>query len=694
MQFGFRVIAAAAVAAALAGCGAGGGKVVPAATTPAQQPPTTVSGTAKVALSFHLPARNRATASLKRPRYVTGAIDGLAIRAAATGGSIGSAAWQLFDLSPSSPLCAAQPDGSRNCTLNVYAPIASSGQDEFQIASYDATSAAGATTPAGNAISAVDAVEPISVGTANTFSIQLDPVVAAVATDKPTYYTWAAPGQSSNVALSLTPADADGATIAADTPTAAPFAAPIAFADALSPSPFTYTSIVTPSASAVLAGTVKYTAPAAGTLPPASAAIALHGGAPAWVPGASTNAGSFSIVPLILAGNAANVAVAPNGPGVPVAIAESGATGAYAVSVSPSSAAGETVSVVDASGNPITSFTPDGSGNATAYVKVTASGSANGATSTLTVSDAHGVVGTVPLAIAATTTVTIPLPPQTGSSVYYNVSGYPNTGSAIALAGSPAVPYILAGNGGSNVALALTGAAGSVTATSAGTVGSYANMLASDGTNVYFAQYSSNNAYQMNLNTVFVLATGSPLTYAGCDSIASAQGYFWCEGSGLYNTFDDQLSQFGLAWAPHGNNPGYYGYYSNSTSTPLIYVMTTGPNGVFFGSSPTTLYSLTNIRSQTLTTYTPLSFPQVGSFNGLATNANGDLFVADSTNKKVWKISAPVGAGSTVSAIAGPSGGWRNPGGLAYDASSKILWVAEGDATGTSQGRVDKVTGY
>ncbi len=155
-------------------------------------------------------------------------------------------------------------------------------------------------------------------------------------------------------------------------------------------------------------------------------------------------------------------------------------------------------------------------------------------------------------------------------------------------------------------------------------------MLASDGTNVYFAQYSSNNAYQMNLNTVFVLATGSPLTYAGCDSIASAQGYFWCEGSGLYNTFDDQLSQFGLAWAPHGNNPGYYGYYSNSTSTPLIYVMTTGPNGVFFGSSPTTLYSLTNIRSQTLTTYTPLSFPQVGSFNGLATNANGDLFVADS----------------------------------------------------------------
>lgn len=689
MQFGLRMIAATALALALAGCGGGGGKVVPAATTPAQQPPTTVSGTTKVALSFHLPAaRNRAAASLKRPRYVTGAINGLAIRAAATGGSIGSAAWQLFDLSPSSPLCAAQPDGSRNCTLTVYAPIASSGQDEFQIASYDATSAAGATAPSGNAISAVDAVEPIAVGTANTFSIQLNPVVATVATDKPTYYTWAAPGQNSNVALSLTPADADGATIAADSPTVAPFAAPIAFADALSPSPFTYTSIATPSASAVVAGTVKYTAPAAGTLPPASATIALHGGAPAWVPGANANAGSFAIVPLILAGNAANVAVAPNGPGAPVSIAESGATGAYTVSVSPSSAAGETVSVVDASGNPITSVSPDGSGNATAYVKVTASGSISGATSTLTVTDAHGVVGTVPIAIASTTTVVIGLPGQTGSSVYYNVTGYPNTGSAIALAGSPANPYILVGDGSSRKAIALHGSPGSVTTTDAGAVGMDTDQLASDGTNLAFTKYSTNNLFQQNFNTPFNLGAGNSLSVA-CDVISSGSGIFYCEGNGFYGGNDDYVGPMTTA----GGNYSQFTHYTNNFADPGLHVFTAAPGGVFYGGTPAQLWSVANVYPSSNPVYTQIPIAGIGSFDGLTTNANGDLFVADGTNNKLWKIAAPVSASSTPVAVPGPSGGWRHPNGVAYDTNSKILWVVEG-ANGTSQGRVDKVTGY
>ncbi len=688
MQLGLRTIAAVAVAVAFAGCAGGGGKVVPAATTPAQ-PPTTVSGTAKVALSFHLPARKGAApASLKRPRYVTGAIDGLAIRAAATGGSIGSAAWQLFDLSPSSALCAAQPDGSRNCTLSVYAPIASSGQDEFQIASYDATSAAGATAPAGNAISAVDAVEPISVGTANAFSIQLDPIVASVATDKPTYSTWAAPGQNASVALSLSPADADGAAIAADTPTAAPFAAPIAFTDTLSPSPFTYTSIATPSAAATLAGTVKYTARAAGTLPPASATIALHGGAPAWVPGASASAGSFTIVPMILAGNAASVAVAPNGPGVPVSIAESGATGAYTLSVSPSSAAGETVSVVDASGNPISSVTPDGSGNATAYVKVSASGSIDGATSTLTVTDAHGVAGTVPLAIAATTTVVIGLPGQTGTSVYYNVTGYPNTGSAIALAGSPANPYILVGDGSSRKAISLHGNSGSVTTTDAGAVGMDTDQLASDGTNLIFTQYSTNNLFQQNFNTPFNLGAGNSLSVA-CDAISSGSGIFYCEGNGFYGGNDDYVGPMTTG----GGNYSQFTHYTNNPADPGLHVFTAAPGGVFYGGTPAQLWSVTNVYPSSDPIYTQIPIAGVGSFDGLTTNPNGDLFVADGTNNKVWKIAAPVSASSTPVAVPGPSGGWRHPNGVAYDTNSKILWVVEG-ANGTSQGRVDKVTGY
>jgi hypothetical protein len=688
LQFGLRTIAAAAVAVAFAGCAGGGGKVVPAAATPGQQPPTTVSGTTKVALSFHLPARKRAAAaSLKRPSYVTGAIDGLAIRAAATGGSIGSAAWQLFDLSPSSALCAAQPDGSRNCTLSVYAPLASSGQDEFQIASYDATSAAGATTPAGNAISAVDAVEPISVGTANTFSIQLDPVVATVATDKPTYSTWAAPGQNSNVALSLSPADADGGAISADTPTAAPYAAPISFTDALSPSPFTYTAVTTPGASTAVASTVKYTAPAAGTAPPASTTISLHGGAPAWVPGASTSAGTFTIVPLILAGNAANVQIAPNGPAVPVTIAESGATGAYTVAASASSAAGETVSLVDANGNPITSVTPDGWGNATAYVKVTASGSADGATSTLTVTDAHGVAGTVPLAIASTTTVVIGLPGQTGTSVYYNASGYPNTGSAIALAGSPAKPYIVVGDSSSRKAVSLSGSP--VTATDAGAVGMDTDQLASDGTNLFFSQYSSNNEYQQNWNTPFNLGAGNSLYNVACDAISSASGFAYCEGNGFYGGSDDYVGHMGTGGADYST----FTHYTNNAADPGLHVFTAAPGGIYYGSTPSQLWSVTNVYASSDAQYNQISIGGIGSFDGLTANANGDLFVADGTNNKVWKIAAPVSASSTPVAVPGPSGGWRHPNGLVYDTSSKILWVVEG-ASGTSQGRVDKVTGY
>jgi hypothetical protein len=689
LQFGLRTITAAAVAVAFAGCAGGGGKVVPTAAAPVQQPPTTVSGSAKVALSFHLPARKHvAPASVKRPSYVTGAIDGLAIRAAATGGGISSAAWQLFDLSPSSALCATQSDGSRNCTLSVYAPVASSGQDEFQIASYDATSAAGATTPAGNAISAVDAAEPISVGTANAFSIQLDPVVASVATDSSTYYTWAAPGQSSSVALTLSPSDADGASISADTPTAAPYAAPISFSDTLSPSPFTYTSIATPGASATVASTVKYTAPAAGTVPPASATVSLHGGAPAWVPGASANAGTFTIVPMILAGNAANVQIAPNGPAVPVTIAESGATGAYAVSVSASSASGETISLVDANGNPVTSVTPDGSGNATAYVKVTASGSINGATSTLTVTDAHGVAGTVPLAIASTTTVTIALPGQTGTSVYYNVTGYPNTGSAIALAGSPASPYILVGDGSSRKAIALHGSPGSVTTTDAGAVGMDTDQLASDGTNLAFTQYSTNNLFQQNFNTPFNLGAGNSLSVA-CDVIASGSGIFYCEGNGFYGGNDDYVGPMTTG----GGNYSQFTHYTNNPADPGLHVFTAAPGGVFYGGTPTQLWSVTNVYPSSDAQYNLISIGGIGSFDGLTANANGDLFVADGTNNKLWKIAAPVSASSTPVAVPGPSGGWRHPNGVVYDTNSKILWVVEG-ANGTSLGRVDKVTGY
>ena len=142
-----------------------------------------------------------------------------------------------------------------------------------------------------------------------------------------------------------------------------------------------------------------------------------------------------------------------------------------------------------------------------------------------------------------------------------------------------------------------------------------------------------------------------------------------------------------------GGNYSQFTHYTNNSNDPGLHVFTAAPGGVFYGGTPAQLWSVTNVYPSSDPGYTQTPIAGVGSFDGLTTNANGDLFVADGTNNKLWKIAAPVSASSTPVAVPGPTGGWRHPNGVAYDTNSKILWVVEG-ANGTSQGRVDKVTGY
>jgi hypothetical protein len=251
------------------------------------------------------------------------------------------------------------------------------------------------------------------------------------------------------------------------------------------------------------------------------------------------------------------------------------------------------------------------------------------------------------------------------------------------------VPYIVVGDSSSRKALSLSGNPGSVIATNAGAVGMDTDQLASDGTNVFFMQYSGNNWYQQNYNTPFNLATGASLYNVACDAISSASGFAYCEGNGFYAGMDDYVGHIGTGGADYNT----FTHYTNNAAYPGLHVFTSAPGGIFYGSTPAQLWSVTNVYPSSDAQYNLISVGGIGSFDGLATNANGDLFVADGTSNKVWKIAAPVSASSTPVAVPAPSGGWRHPNGLVYDANSKILWVVEG-ANGTSLGRVDKVTGY
>lgn len=126
----------------LAACGGGAGSgsaITPAMTTPAT-------------LHLHLavPA-SAATSALRRPLRISPAVMGVGVvvyfHSDATHSTpVGSAA---YDVSASSPLCAAGANGSRSCTFDVPAPVPNAGDsDDVIITTYD-TAPSGGVIPAG-----------------------------------------------------------------------------------------------------------------------------------------------------------------------------------------------------------------------------------------------------------------------------------------------------------------------------------------------------------------------------------------------------------------------------------------------------------------------------------------------------------------------------------------------------------------
>jgi len=265
-MLGFAVLAS--------GCSGGGQSSLP---TAAKSSGTT-AGSAKATLTIRIPARNASVASAKRsPKYVSAFTTELAIRAGVSG-SIGTAAWQIFNVGPTAPAspnvsCSTDPtSGVRTCVATVTAPAVQGGVDEFQIGATDSTTVATDTQPTGNFLSTGDTTQTVTVGAANAVKVALTPVIGKLVAAPTAYSVWAAPGQSANVVASITAKDIDGGVIFGQ-PSA--FANPLTFADGLPASPFTYPSanlaatppnygLPPPATAGPVLATIAYLAPATG----------------------------------------------------------------------------------------------------------------------------------------------------------------------------------------------------------------------------------------------------------------------------------------------------------------------------------------------------------------------------------------------------------------------------------------------
>jgi hypothetical protein len=129
---------------AAAACSGGGGSN-PTPTSPAQSLGGTVQN-GSVRVTFTIPGGNSTSATTRSPQFVSrsilSAIGTVFQQAGCPGACAGpynvQAAQTIIDLSPTSPNCTANPDGSRSCTVFLPAPT---GSDLFELDTYDATAA-------------------------------------------------------------------------------------------------------------------------------------------------------------------------------------------------------------------------------------------------------------------------------------------------------------------------------------------------------------------------------------------------------------------------------------------------------------------------------------------------------------------------------------------------------------------------
>jgi len=435
------LVSFAAFGVAMAGCGGGSAsRAVPS--TAAVNAPAKTIGQAKVALTVRIPlrARNAKAKAKARPLYLSTATTGLAVKSALADGSIVNAAWQLLDISSSSGACTTS-GSTRTCSVSITAPVPNSGSDEFQVVAYDTVSASNATMPAGNPLSAADVTQTVTLGTLDQVDATLSGIVGQLSTDSPAYSVWAAPGQTSSVAVQLTADDVAGGQISG---------APNAFANPLSLSitnnaafQLTPNAFLPPTTPGAISVAISYTAPSGGGSPSPqapSATVSVSASPLPWTPGSSGATTQFALNPMtVYAGTTPIASVAGLVAGAspsPFSVSEPTA-GTFTFATQNNTA--NYFALLNSTGQsplPLGSPVPVTSLNGVNSVQFTVHplvGTASaGSAPTITITDQSGTVATIAVPVATPT----PTPAPTPASNLYLTNLNANSISVVAMNGT------------------------------------------------------------------------------------------------------------------------------------------------------------------------------------------------------------------------------------------------------------------
>jgi len=111
------------------------------------------------------------------PRYISPSTLGIGVSAYPSGTTPPATDQAFFSAAPSSPTCAANPDGTRTCTFSVNAPV---GTDDFRVDLYDAVPSGG--TDSGKLLGTGYALsQNVTSSGGNTLNLVIDGVIAKLA---------------------------------------------------------------------------------------------------------------------------------------------------------------------------------------------------------------------------------------------------------------------------------------------------------------------------------------------------------------------------------------------------------------------------------------------------------------------------------------------------------------------------------
>lgn len=194
---------------ALAACGGHGSSTIPSAHSTPQR---AASATVRITLPM-LEKKNAA----RRPQYVSPYTQGVAITVYAPGSAEPVTPTSVADVSPSSPLCKANSDGSRTCTI----PLAiSAGVYDMTFDAYDQPPSNG--QPQGSKLSTGTLhSETIAAGSNNVINVALGGVISMIELG-PQSFPAIADGNPHTFTLTVNPRDAQGAAIVGSDPYATP----------------------------------------------------------------------------------------------------------------------------------------------------------------------------------------------------------------------------------------------------------------------------------------------------------------------------------------------------------------------------------------------------------------------------------------------------------------------------------------